>query len=238
VTAALDDADIPIRKIELTAEGYNITARILPPEATYTDLVWRLTDAGGIDSPLGELRVSEDGLSARITPKGDGEVTVRCSPYNGLDHPAFISQRTVRITGMGKPLIDPYAFVAGGLCNASNTELTNGNERGVATMRDGESHVGFRDLDFGEGGSDTLILPLFPLDGAPFMFEIWEGMPSEGGAMICEARYDKGSVWNTYQEASYKLPRKLRGVTCLCLVFRQKVHIKGFRFTGADNHPA
>jgi beta-galactosidase len=131
---------------------------------------------------------------------------------------------------MGTPFLDPYAFVAGGLYNASNVELTNGNERGVATLRDGESHVGFRGLDFGPYGSDELILPLFPLDKEPFTFEIWEGLPLEGGERLCTVLYDKGSVWNTYQEIACRLPRRLRGVTTLCFLFRQKVHIKGFRF--------
>lgn len=230
LTAELCEQDIPIRKVELIANGYTVAARTFPPDATYTDLCWRLTDAGGIDSPLGHLRVAKDGLNAMIVPKGDGTVYVRCAPTNGANHPAFISQIEVEITGHGKPFLDPYAFVSGGLYNASNVPLTNGNERGVATLRDGESHVGFRDLNFGDFGADTLILPLFPLDKEPFSFEIWEGMPLMGGKKLCVAVYDRGSVWNTYQEAAYTLPRRLRGVTTLCFVFRQKVHIKGFRF--------
>ncbi len=231
ITAALDEQDIPIRKVELTTGGYAVAAQIYPPNATYSDLHWRLTDAGGIDSPLGSLVVAEDGRSAIILPRGDGEVYVRCAPQNGRAHVAFIAQIAVMITGMGRPFLDPYAFVSGGLYGKSNVALTNGNERGVATLRDGESHVGFCDLNFGSYGSHEITLPLFPLDKAPFSFEIWEGMPLEGGQKLCEAHYDKGSIWNTYQEVAYTLPRRLRGVTTLCLVFRQKVHIKGFQFT-------
>ena len=134
------------------------------------------------------------------------------------------------ITGMGKSYLDPYAFVSGGLCNCSNVELTNGNERGVATLRNCESHVGFKGLDFGDYGSDEITLSLFPLVSEPFSFEIWEGMPLEGGTRLYTATYDKGSIWNTYQDVTYKLPRRLRGITALCLVFRLKVHIKGFKF--------
>lgn len=230
IKATIDKSDIPIRKIELSAQGYNITAKVFPACATYRDLHWRLTDAGGVDSPLGRLEVSEDGLSAVVIPRGDGDVYVRCVAKNGREHISLISQYKLTITGMGKPFLDPYSFVSGGLYNCSNVELTNGNERGVATLRDGESHVGFRDLDFGDYGSDELTLPLFPLEKEPFTFEIWEGMPLEGGTHLYTATYDKGSIWNTYQEVTYKLPRRLRGVTTLCLVFRQKVHIKGFRF--------
>src|SRR5690606_34302222 len=46
--------------------------------------------------------------------------------------------------------------------------------------------------------------------------------------------YDKGSVWNTYLEAEYRLPERLRGVQTICFVFRRKVHIKGFVFARPD----
>ena len=230
VTATLDDSVIPIRKIELSVYGYSVIANIYPENATYGDLYWRLTDAAGIDSPLGSLSISEDGRSATVIPKGDGDVFVRCGAKNGLEHLSIISQQAISITGIGKAFIDPYKFVSAGLYNSSNVELTSGNERGVATLRHGESHLGFKDVDFGDYGSDEITLPLFPLEKEPFTFEIWEGMPLENGDRLCTVTYDKGSVWNTYQEVTYKLPRRIRGVTTLCLVFRNKVHIKGFIF--------
>lgn len=230
VTALINGTEIPIRKIELSVDGYSISAQIFPHNATYNDLSWRLTDAGGIDSNLGTLNISEDGKHATLTPKGDGEVYVRCSAGNGHRHAAIISQQTIKISGVGKAYLYPYEFVSAGLYNCSNAELVNGNERGIATLRDGESHVGFKDVDFGDYGSDEITLPLFPLEKEPFTFEIWEGMPLEGGHKLYTAAYDKGSIWNTYQEVTYKLPCRLRGVTTLCLVFRRKVHIKGFCF--------
>ncbi len=230
VRAEFDGADIPIRKIELAVDGYAVTAKILPENASYRDLSWRLTDARGIDSPLGVLKLGGDGLSGVIEPKGDGEIYARCSANNGLDHASIISAIPLVIEGMGKTRLDPYSFVSGGLCDASNVELTSGNERGVATLREGESHVGFRDVDFGEAGSDEITVSLFPLAGDPFDFGIWDGMPGEGGSLVMNARYDKGTIWNTYQDATYVLPRKLRGVKTLCLTFRRKVHVKGFRF--------
>ncbi len=230
LVARFCEKDVPVRKIELTVHGHKVTARLLPENATHSDLSWRVTDAGGIDSPLAELLVSENGKSAELIPKGDGEVFIRCFTKNGRDHAAFISAMQFTIAGKGKPFLDPYGFVSGGLYNGCNVELTNGNDRGVATLRDGESHVGFRDLDFGDYGSDEIMLPLFPLEKDPFTFEVWEGMPLEGGKKLCDFTYDRGSVWNTYQEVTYKLPRRLMGVTTLCLLFRRKVHIKGFRF--------
>ncbi|MDR1687949.1 MAG: DUF4982 domain-containing protein [Clostridiales bacterium] len=226
----IDATDIPVRKIELTRDGYNVKAMVYPQNASYNDIVWRLTDSGGIDSPLGKITVSADGRSAQITPKGDGELYIRCGAKNGREHIGSISYLPFEITGMGKPFLDPYSFISGGLSNLSNVELTIGNERGIGTLSSGESHVGFENLDFGLYGADEMELPLFSLSKEPFDFEVWEGMPDGGGRKLGVYNYTLGSVWNTYQAITVKLPEKLRGITTLCLVFRQKVHVKGFQF--------
>jgi beta-galactosidase len=257
VTAVFDESDIPIRKIELILagdnisrdingvftynqpsseingdEGFVVTAQVYPPNTTYgkTDLLWRLADSKGIDSPLGVI-TERHGDSCTVVPRADGEISVRCAVHNGKPHADFYSALPILITGKGECLLNPYAFVAGGLYNTSNVPMTNGNERGVATLRDGISHVGFAGLDFGAFGSDTVTFGLFPMSGAPFTFGIWEGMPEEGGVCLLDACYDKGSAWNTYKDITYTLPKRLTGVTTLCLVFNQKVHIKGFIFT-------
>ena len=79
ITATLDESEIPIRKIELEVSDYTVTARIFPENATYTDLYWRLADAGGIDSMLGSLAVAGNSMSAAVIPKGDGDVYIRCA---------------------------------------------------------------------------------------------------------------------------------------------------------------
>ena len=66
------------------------------------------------------------------------------------------------------------------LHNSSSYRLFNGNERGVATIRDGISHVIFDHLDFGNYGSDEITMLLFPLEKDPFTFEVWENNPDEG----------------------------------------------------------
>ncbi|MCL2204335.1 MAG: DUF4982 domain-containing protein [Defluviitaleaceae bacterium] len=229
ITAEMDNTYIPVRKIELTrGEGFAFAAKIFPENATDKTLHWRLTDAGGIDSTLATLEHAEH--RAQLVPKADGEVFIRCAAHNGKDHPDFISLLPVTLTGFGKPFLDPYHFLAGGLYNRSNTQMGNGNERGVATLRDGESHVGFADLVFGPHGSNEVTFWLFPMDPTPFDFDIFLGMP-DAGRKLYTAHYDKGSKWNTYIPVTYTLPERLTGVQTLSLVFRRKVHIKGFQFT-------
>ncbi|MNJ44956.1 hypothetical protein D3C77_400300 [compost metagenome] len=61
--------------------------------------------------------------------------------------------------------------------------------------------------------------------------EIWEGMPGEeGSSLLADVIYQKETRWNVYQEETYRLSKTLRGVTSICFVLRQKVHIKGFSF--------
>jgi len=231
ITAVIDENDIPIRKIELIVENLTIKTKIYPSNATYSDLSWRLTDATGIDSPLADFTVSVDGRSTVIIPKGDGKIWIRCSAKNGSENISLISQMPLTLRGYGSPFINPYRFVAGGLANRSNVKLGNGNERGIVSARDGESYIGFANVDFGGFGSDEVTIPIFHLSNDPFDFEIWEGMPDEQGAEhLLTYHYDLESIWNTYQEVTCKLPRFIKGVKTFCLVFRLKLHVKGFVF--------
>ncbi len=230
VSAEFVTDDIPVRKIELTREGHHIQAKLLPENATYSDLSWRLTNASGVDSNLGELKVDGDGLGATLLPHGDGEVYIRCGVKNGLDHIALYSQIAMELKGFGKPVLDPFSFVSAALYSKSSVALGNGNERGVATPFDSEAWICFEGLDFGHEEADELSVWLFPMTGEPFHFEIWKGIYGEEPEKLCEPLYDLGMKWNVYQEVRVKLPRKLQSRASLCFVFRVKTHMKGFLF--------
>ncbi|MDR2931972.1 MAG: DUF4982 domain-containing protein [Oscillospiraceae bacterium] len=236
---SMPNGEIPVRKIELVAQGglelsperrsVEIKALIRPGNATYRDLIWAVTNAAGIQSTAATIEARGD--SAVVTALGDGAVWLRCMTKNGGDKISLIAQQRLTVSGLGEAYLNPYGFISGGLYTDTSVELTNGNDRGVATLRDGVSHVGFRDVDFGDYGSDTITLPLFPLQQEPFPLEIWEGMPGEAGSEhVCTVTYKSGMKWNTYQEETYKLPRRFKGVTTICFVLRMKVHIKGFYF--------
>lgn len=232
--------EIPVRKIELTAaadylcltpeqKSVEITARLLPENASYGEVEWAVTNAAGIPSPAAVLEA--DGRQARLTAIGDGEIWVRCMSRNGRENPCLISQLCFTAQGFGEMYLDPYGFISGGLYTYSNRPLNNGNERGAATPPEGESHVGFSRVDFGEYGSDLITLPLFSLTQSPFPVEIWTGIPGKKDAEhLATVTYTQGSVYNTYLEQTFRLPRRLKGVTDITFVFRQKVHLKGFSF--------
>lgn len=89
--------------------------------------------------------------------------------------------------------------------------------------------AGFSSVEFGPDGSDTLTLPVFALDGKRYEIELWDGDGPER-KMIARLPYQKECIWNTYQEETWKLPVRLKGVRSLCFVMREKIHLKGFVF--------
>ena len=232
--------EIPVRKIELVSEQGNrlnnnqksttVHVKILPSNASYQDVEWRVTNESGIDTIL--AKVEPKGDSALVTALGDGRFYLRCMSKNGAENVRLISQMEFDVTGIGNALYNPYELVSGGLFTYSNRELGNGNERGVATPREGISYVGFSNLDFGDYGSDEITIPIFSLDDSKFSLQIWEGIPGEEGSeKLAQVIYQKESKWNVYQEETYQLSSRLRGVTSLTFVVERKIHIKGFYFT-------
>ena len=165
-----------------------------------------------------------------MTAEGDGEFYLRALYGNRTDHPEMISQIEIRVLGMGIPALNPYQFISAGLFDLHEGEIGTGNEKGIAFARDGASMVGFSRVDFGNIGSDELILPVFALDGKPYDIELFRGIPGRDGHLVSTLRYQKPSIWNVYQEEVFHLPERLRGIQTICLRMRDKVHLKGFCF--------
>ncbi len=231
--------EMPLRKIELisrqgqrfdeTIRELTVEARLWPANTSYRDVEWRVVTDEGIDSNL--AKVEANGLAAKVTAIGDGSFRLRCTSRNGTEKTKLISQLEFQASGLGTAYKDPYGFISAGLYDYGKGEIGNGNERGVATSRDGETQVGYRDIDFGPYGSDTITIPIFALSDEPYSLQIWEGMPDEeGSSMVADVVYQKPSRWNVYQEETYRLAKRLRGITSICFVLRQKVHLKGFAF--------
>ncbi|OPJ59277.1 glycoside hydrolase family 2 TIM barrel-domain containing protein [Clostridium oryzae] len=231
--------EIPLRKIEIisnsgqtfdeTRKDIIVTAQLYPENTSFKEVEWSVVNDVGIPSNI--AKVEANGLEAKVTAFGDGEFRIRCTSKNGTHKTKLISELELRAIGLGLAYKDPYGFISAGLYDYSKGEVTNGNERGVATSRDGETQVGFHGIDFGNYGSDTITIPIFALSDEEYPIEIWKGMPEEEGSeLLANVIYQKESKWNVYQEQTYKLPKKLKGITSVCFVLRQKVHIKGFTF--------
>ncbi|MFP4017437.1 MAG: glycoside hydrolase family 2, partial [Halanaerobiales bacterium] len=234
-----DREEIPVRKIDIisnsvrvldeSVEEVNVKARLYRDNTSYQDVEWSIVNDTGIELDIAEIEA--EGLEARVRAFGDGKFRVRCTSKNGTDSTKIISELEFKAVGIGTSYKDPYSFISAGLYDYSKGEVGNGNERGVATARDGETQVGFRDIDFGPVGSDTITIPIFALSSDEYSLQIYEGMPEEEDSeLIADVTYQKETRWNVYQEETYKLSRRLKGITSICFVLNKKVHIKGFSF--------
>ncbi|MBQ9766755.1 MAG: DUF4982 domain-containing protein [Lachnospiraceae bacterium] len=247
--------EVPVRRIDIAVDGMNrlsaeqkevmLTATVYPENATYQDIIWRATNNGGVDSNIAKLTDAETGASATskpdglnygkkvlLTALGDGEVRVRCNTKNGAEKIRLISDMDFTIEGVGAAYLNPYELVSGSLYSRCQGTVTNGNDRGVATAREGNTTVTFDGVDFGSFGADEITLPIFELESRVSPIEIWEGAPGEEGSELVDTViYHVPSQWNTYQERTYTLPRRFQGVTSISFVTDHKMHIKGFVFT-------
>ncbi len=230
--------EIPVRKIELRAERLRLDRdhpttevryTLRPSDNTFPEVVWRITDERGIDSPIAETEQNEDGVSVRAI--GDGTFALRCATRNGGREIERYSVLFFEATGIGKPWLDPYGYISGGLRTISGGGIGNGNERGFSSARDKVSYAGFEGLDFGSFGSDEMTIDVFCLDGEPFPIEIWDGEPGTPDARhITTAIYHKPTIWNTYQTQTFLLDERLSGVKTICFRFSRKAHVRGFSF--------
>lgn len=231
--------EVPLRKIEIISESGQVfdesikemvvRVKLYPENISYQEVEWSVVNDVGIPSNISKVKAN--GHEAMVTALGDGEFRLRCTSKNGTDKTKLISELEFKAEGLGEAYKDPYGFISAGLYDYSKGEVGNGNERGVATSRDGETQVGFREIDFGSYGSDTITIPIFSLSNDDYALQIWEGMPDEDGSeLIADVIYQKESKWNVYQEETYTLSKRLKGITSICFVLNQKVHIKGFSF--------
>lgn len=231
--------EIPVRKITLCSpmgqrfskeQPYlTVEAEIEPKEATDRQLLFRVVDEHGVDSNL--VRLLVQGHTAQLHAMGDGSFYLRCMSRSGTDRIRVISQLEFTVEGMGQVYRNPYELISGSLYTSYQGEVSNGNERGVATARDGETVVTFGNIDFGPVGSDEITIPVFALTSEEYPIRIYEGVPGEEGCqLLADVVYQKPSIWNTYQEETYLLAKRVTGINTISIAVRQKIHLKGFVF--------
>ena len=231
--------EIPVRKITLCSpmgqklskeQPYlTVEAEVEPKEATDRQLMFRVVDEHGVDSNLVKLLVQ--GHTAQLRAMGDGSFYLRCMSRSGTDRIRVISQLEFTVEGMGQAYRNPYELISGSLYTSYQGEVSNGNERGVATARDGETVVTFGNIDFGPVGSDEITMPIFALTSEEYPIRIYEGVPGEEGCqLLADVVYQKPSIWNTYQEETYSLAKRVTGINTISVAVHQKIHLKGFVF--------
>ncbi len=232
------------RKIVLSCDGerkfspghkeIKVSAQILPEAAKALmnpdDLIWKAVDEAGIESNIAKV-VRADGFTATVKALGDGFFKIKCMAKCGCEAVKVMSELGFTSEGIGKALLDPYGFVTGGLCSYSDCDLGNGNDHGIATQRSEKTVFGYDDIDFGSYGSDEITVPLFVLSGGKFPMQIWEGLPGEEESeLLADVVYEKPALWNEYQSETYKLKRRVKGITGIYFVTHDKAQFAGFSF--------
>lgn len=231
--------EIPVRKITLrslsgqlfTGERDTITveAGVEPPNATDQKLFFKVVNDNGVPVNLAQLK--QEGNRVIVKAKGDGEFRLFAMSKSGTDKIRVLSQLEFKAEGLGCAYLDPYGFISGSLYTSATGEVGNGNEKGIATARDGETTVTYGNIDFGSIGSDEITIPIFALSSEEYPIQIWEGIPDkEGSVLLADVVYCKPSIWNVYQPDTYRLCKKLKGITSVSFRVHQKIHIKGFSF--------
>lgn len=233
-------APVAVRKVTLVPEDgrlmgpdhttVHIRAVVEPADAADQEVHFSVVDARGVEANI--ARIEQRGSEAVITAVGDGTFYVRCTSRSGDDHTRVISQIEYTVEGLGEAYLNPYGFISGSLYSDVQGVVGNGNEKGIATARDGETTVTWSDIDYGKAGSDEVTIAIFALTSEEYPIEIWEGRPGDPGAvLLADAVYCKPTIWNTYQPETFHLRKRLKGVTSMSIRVHQKIHIKGFSFT-------
>lgn len=229
--------EIPIERIELKLNGGKQTitdekptfveAVIHPSNATLRDIYFSVTTDLGVKSNLATIEQVENGCI--IKALGDGQFRLKCMANNKKSHADIISQLEFSVSGMGEAFKNPYEFISAGLYDDFIGEIGAGNKRGISTDNLGETTVIFENIDFGSFGSDRVTLPIFDFESKPLDIKLYRGRP-ESGVLMDTLNYDKKTIWDVYQEETYKLSERLQGIETLSMVFATRVHLKGFQF--------
>lgn len=230
-----------VRKIELHCDGERtfgkgheeicVSAKLYPEKAEAGELIWKAVNDAGIGSNIAKI-ISTEGNSVRIRAIADGSFRLRCEAKCGGSIVRTISALEFKAEGLGTALLDPYGFIAGGMYSYQEGDPGMGNDHGVSTARLARGVVGYEDIDFGSWGSDEVTIPIFALSNDPFPLQLWEGIPDkEGSTLLCDGVYHKEMIWNKYQSETFKLCKRLKGVSSFYIVTKDKAHIGGFTFT-------
>ncbi len=201
-----------------------------PASATDQELIWKAVNASGIETNVASVEAQGD--RAVVTALGDGEFNVRCMVKSGTDKVKLISQMEFVIKDMGPATIDPYFFVVGGLFNCQQGTVLSGIANAASTAREGFTAVGYSGLDFGDYGSDEITVSIFANSNDPQFIQFWEGLPGEEDSeLLYDGVYHKQSQWQVFQPETYKLKKRLRGQTTLCICTKSSMELGGFTFT-------
>ena len=128
--------EIPVRKVELncaedrliTPEHPEVTVdvKIYPEGAEDKDVIFRITNEGGVETNLMKIDEYKDG-KLKLSGVSDGNLRLRAMSKSGTDRIRLISELEMEVQGFGAAFLDPYKFVSAGLYSSAEGEVGSGN---------------------------------------------------------------------------------------------------------------
>ena len=240
---------IPIRNILISVDGNKnltannkevfATAKVLPENASTKDIYWTVVLKESVPTDyikVCDIQKKGTGTEcATLKAVCDGECRLRVCAKNDSELPQVISDLEFSVGGVGNPKFNPYKLVEA----LKHTEYDKAENKqkpepsllgGISTRSTGKTWISFDKVDFGTEGADTIHIPIFSFD-EELPFEIWQGNPNEKDSeCLLKATYKAKSIYNTYTENVYTLPKRLFGVQKLGFAFTTGLYFQGFYF--------
>ena len=238
---------VPVRKIELQAQGslkldpsnkeVLVTAKVLPQNATDKEINWNpvFKECIASDNIVVASAVPEPVEGRLIHAAGDGECLLRCTAQNNTKYDEVISDLPFTISGIGSTRLNPYTLIEA--CRFTDYDKSDNKakpemslESGISNRKCGPTWVSFDKVDFGKDGADTIHLPIFSF-ATEFPVQIWDGNGTgPDSRLLGTYTYRHESIYNTYSENIFTLPRRLFGLHTITLSFETDLYLHGFYF--------
>lgn len=237
---------IPVRKIELTAKGstsltpenksVTVEARIFPENATDKTISISPVLKECVPADYIELYNTGDRSNCftfLVKAASDGECILRATAKNGGDLDEVLSDLPFTVSGVGNARLNPYKLIEA--CRF--TDWGSGSkapavslESGISNRLCGSTWISFDKVDFGADGADQIHLPIFSFN-TELPIEVWDGKPgTEGAECLGKFTYCHESVYNTFNENTFTLNRRLFGVHTISIFMIYEHELKGFYF--------
>ncbi|MCL2020109.1 MAG: DUF4982 domain-containing protein [Oscillospiraceae bacterium] len=231
--------EIPLRKAELSAANLiinkdnntvRIDVKLLPENTDYRELAWKcVLDTGAV---AGNASVKGDESGAVVTATGDGKFKVRAVCNNGKPHPEIISELDFTVAGLGDAFKNPYEFIHAGRYDISYAPLKIIERGSVSGVNNAKTLIGFKNLDFGRTGADSLRLYL----GTTSYFdevlvELHIGNLKEENSRLLEVlSFPRNNLHYDFSPFDFKLCEKISGKKDICFTVDRRCVFGGFEF--------
>ncbi len=227
--------EVPVRKLVPVCESRElnedrrtaeITLKLLPENATYSDVTWKCINQNGVE--VNYAKAQWDGLKATVTALGDGEFRARAFLNNGASQPQVWCDVPFAVTGLGAATRDAYSFISASKLDCSNV-MVNLVEDGAVSGFNGRTVMTYKNVDFGRTGCDTMLLHI----GACFDVdvEVWADLDDEENAVQLDTmRFNDNKHWCGFAGQSFAVPR-IQGIHDISVIISAGVIFGGFEFT-------